>query len=42
MKRFNPAVNALSAVIVIVVTVILVLANLIPYLRNKKMNKEEQ
>jgi spermidine/putrescine transport system permease protein len=42
MKRFNPADNALSAVIVIVVTVILVLANLIPYLRNKKMNKEEQ
>lgn len=41
MKRFNPAVNALSAVIVIVVTLILVLANLIPYLRDKKMNKEE-
>ena len=42
MKRFNPAVNALSAVIVIVVTVILILANLIPYLRDKKINKEEK
>ena len=41
MKRFNPAVNALSALIVIVVTVILVLANLIPYLKDKKNNKEE-
>ncbi len=42
MKRFNPAVNALSTVIVIVVTVILILANLIPVLRDKKNNKEEQ
>ncbi len=42
MKRFNPAVNALSALIVIVVTVILILANLIPYLKDKKNNKEEQ
>ena len=41
MKRFNPAVNALSAVIVVVVTVILILANLIPILRDKKINKEE-
>ena len=41
MKRFNPAVNALSAVIVVVVTVILILANLIPVLRDKKTNKEE-
>ena len=41
MKRFNPAVNALSAVIVVVVTVILILANLIPVLRDKKINTEE-
>lgn len=41
MKRFNPAVNALSAVIVVVVTVILILANLIPILRDKRINKEE-
>lgn len=42
MKRFNPSVNALSTVIVIVVTVILVLANLIPHLKDKRMKKEEQ
>ncbi|MBO7664030.1 MAG: ABC transporter permease [Clostridia bacterium] len=41
MKRFNPSVNALSTVIVIAVTVILVLANLIPHLKDKKMNKED-
>ena len=42
MKRFNPAVNALSALIVVAVTVILVLANLIPALRDRKNKKEEQ
>ena len=41
MKRFNPSVNALSTLIVIVVTVILVLANLIPALRERKNKKEE-
>ena len=42
MKRFNPSVNALSTLIVIVVTVILIMANLIPYLKDKKTNKGEQ
>ncbi|MBR4577199.1 MAG: ABC transporter permease [Clostridia bacterium] len=42
MKRFNPAVNALSALIVVAVTVILVLANLIPALKDRKNKKEEQ
>ncbi len=43
MKRFNPSVNALSTLIVITVTLILVLANLIPALRERKnkMPKEE-
>ena len=41
MKRFNPAVNALSTLIVIVVTVILVTANLVPYLKDKKNKKGE-
>jgi len=43
MKRFNPSVNALSTLIVIAVTLILVLANLIPALRERKnkMPKEE-
>ena len=41
MKRFNPSVNALSTLIVIAVTVILLLANLIPALRERKNKKEE-
>ena len=41
MKRFNPSVNALSTLIVIAVTLILVLANLIPALRERKNKKEE-
>ena len=42
MKRFNPAVNALSALIVVVVTVILILVNVIPHLLDKKNKKEAQ
>jgi spermidine/putrescine transport system permease protein len=41
MKRFNPSVNALSALIVVGVTIVLVIANLVPALRDRKMNKEE-
>ena len=41
MKRFNPAVNALSALIVVAVAFILILANLVPYLKDKKNKKEE-
>ena len=41
MKRFNPSVNALSTLIVIAVTLILILANLIPAMRDRKMKKEE-
>ncbi len=41
MKRFNPSVNALSTLIVVAVTLILILANLIPALRERKNKKEE-
>ena len=41
MKRFNPSVNALSTLIVVAVAIILVLANLIPALRERKNKKEE-
>ncbi len=41
MKRFNPSVNALSTLIVIAVTLILLLANLVPALRERKNKKEE-
>ena len=42
MKRFNPSVNALSSLIVVMVTLILILANLIPAMKDKKNKKEEQ
>jgi len=41
MKRFNPSVNALSTLIVVAVAIILVLANLIPALRERKNKKED-
>ena len=41
MKRFNPSVNALSTLIVIAVTLILVTANLVPALRERKNKKED-
>ncbi len=41
MKRFNPSVNALSALIFAAVTLILIVANLIPALRERKNKKEE-
>ena len=41
MKRFNPSVNALSTLIVAAVTLILIMANLIPALRERKNKKEE-
>ena len=42
MKRYNPSVNALSTLIVVVVTLILILVNLIPRLKDGKTKKEEE
>ena len=41
MKRYNLSVNAISALMVAVVTIILVLVNLIPWIKDKKAQKEE-
>ena len=41
MKRYNPSVNALSTLIVVVVTLILILVNVIPYIKDKKTKREE-
>ena len=41
MKRYNLSVNAMSTLIVAVVTVILILVNLIPWIKDKKAQKEE-
>ena len=40
-KRINPSVNALSTLIVIIVTIIMVLTNLVPLLRERKKNNEK-
>lgn len=39
VKRINPTINALSALIVYVVTVILILVNVIPIIRERKLKK---
>ncbi len=41
MKRYNLSVNAMSSMIVAAVTVILILVNLIPWIKDKKAQKEE-
>jgi len=41
MKRYNPSVNAMSTLIVVVVTLILVAVNVIPRIKDKKTNKED-
>ena len=41
MKRYNLSVNAMSTLIVITVTLVLVLANLIPWIKDRKAQKEE-
>lgn len=39
VKRINPSINALSTVIVVAITLVLVLVNVIPYLKSKKAKK---
>ena len=41
MKRYNLSVNAMSTLIVVTVTLVLILANLIPWIKDKKSQKEE-
>ncbi|MBR3351089.1 MAG: ABC transporter permease subunit, partial [Erysipelotrichaceae bacterium] len=40
-KRINPSVNALSTLIVIGITVVLIFANVIPMLRERRKNREK-
>ena len=41
MKRYNLSVNAMSTLIVAVVTLVLILVNLIPWIKDRKAQKEE-
>ncbi len=40
-KRINPSINALSTLVILIITVALVAANLIPMIRKKALKKEE-
>lgn len=42
VKRVNPTINALSAVIVYVVTIVLILVNVVPVIRNKRRKKKNE
>ena len=41
VKRVNPTINALSAIIVNVITIVLILVNVVPLIRERKMKKNE-
>ena len=41
-KRINPSVNALSTLIVVVITVVLIFVNVIPMLRERRMKKYDE
>ncbi len=41
VKRINPSVNALSALIIFAITVILIIINVVPYLKEKRMKKAQ-
>lgn len=40
IKRINPTINALSTIIVVIVTIVLVLVNVIPMIKERKLNKK--
>lgn len=40
-KRINPSVNALSTVIVVAITVVLILSNVVPMIRSRRKKNEE-
>ena len=42
VKRVNPTINALSAIIVYVITIVLILMNVVPMIRERKGKKNEK
>lgn len=41
-KRINPSINALSSMIVLVVTIILIIVNILPIIKEKQLKKMEE
>ena len=42
VKRVNPTINALSAIIVYVITIVLIIVNVVPMIKERKKKKNEQ
>ena len=42
VKRINPSVNALSTIIILMVTVVLIVVNVVPVIRERKGKKNVQ
>lgn len=42
VKRINPSVNALSTIIVLAITIILVIVNIVPLIKERKRKKNEE
>ena len=42
VKRVNPTINALSAIIVYVITIVLIIVNVVPMIRERRKKKDEQ
>ena len=42
VKRVNPTINALSAIIVYVITIVLIVMNVVPMIRERRENKNEK
>lgn len=42
VKRINPTINALSAIIIYVITFVMILVNVIPYIKERKRRNEEK
>ena len=40
-KRINPSVNALSTLIVLAITIVLVFSNVLPLLKSRRKNNEK-
>ena len=40
VKRVNPTINALSSIIVLIITIVLIIVNVVPMIRKGKENNE--
>ena len=41
VKRINPSVNALSTIIILVITIVLIITNVAPMIKNRRKNNEK-